>query len=98
MRRLLRVSLCLSIGLATGTAVAQDVTRLRLSTENGPEHVQTRIVQRFVDRVQRDSGGKLIVEYEHSARLFRDADVVRALRTGQVEMAVPGTWQLDRIE
>jgi C4-dicarboxylate-binding protein DctP len=78
--------------------MAQDVPRLRLSTENGPDHVQTRIVQRFVDRVQREVGGRLIVEYEHSARLFRDADVVRALRTGQVEMAVPGTWQLDRVE
>jgi TRAP-type C4-dicarboxylate transport system substrate-binding protein len=88
----------LALVLDIGAATAQDIPRLRLSTENGPTHVQTRIVQRFVDRVEREAAGKLIVDYQHSARLFRDADVVRALRTGQIEMAVPGTWQLDRIE
>ena len=103
MRRLLRVCLGrIALGLASllaaGSAAAQDVPRLRLSTENGPDHVQTRIVQRFVERVRRDAGGRLVIDYEHSARLFRDADIVRALRSGQVEMAVPGTWQLDRIE
>jgi TRAP-type C4-dicarboxylate transport system substrate-binding protein len=92
----------LFVGLAfvccAGVAAAQDVPRLRLSTENAPTHVHTRIVQRFVERVEREAAGRLIVDYQHSARLFRDADVVRALRTGQIEMAVPGTWQLDRIE
>jgi len=103
MRRLLRtgiwyVLIGLVLVLSAAVAAAQDVPRLRLSTENGADHVQTRLVQRFVDRLQRRAGGRLVVEYEHSARLFRDADVVRALRTGQVEMAVPGTWQLDRLE
>lgn len=84
--------------LLTGSALAQDVPRLRLSTENGPDHVQTRIVQRFADRVSQAAGGRLLVDFQHSARLFRDADVVRALRIGQVEMAVPGIWQLDGVE
>lgn len=88
----------LALACGVTVAAAQDVPRLRLSTENGPTHVQTRIVQRFVDRLKREADGRLIVDYQHSARLFRDADVVRALRTGQIEMAVPGTWQVDRIE
>jgi TRAP-type C4-dicarboxylate transport system substrate-binding protein len=87
---------CLLLGAAA--AAAQDVPRLRLSTENGAEHVQTQIVARFVERVRRTAGGRLVVDFQHSARLFRDADVVRAMRVGQVEMAVPGIWQLDGAE
>lgn len=92
-----RVAAVIGLLLAT-TAAAQDAPRLRLSTENGVDHVQTKIVMRFVERVRQHADGKLVVDYQHSARLFRDADVVRAMRTGQVEMAVPGIWQLDRAE
>lgn len=84
--------------MLASAATAQDVPRLRLSTENGAEHVQTKIVARFAERVRQRAAGRLAVDFQHSARLFRDADVVRALRVGQVEMAVPGIWQLDRAE
>jgi TRAP-type C4-dicarboxylate transport system substrate-binding protein len=101
MRPLLRylVNWLAAAGLLLATAAAaQDAPRLRLSTENAADHLQTQIVSRFAERVRQNAGGRLIVDFQHGARLFRDADVVRALRLGQIEMAVPGIWQLDRVE
>lgn len=86
------------LAVAADVAAAGETARLRLSTENGPDHVQTRIVQRFVERVRAAAAGRIEIDFQPGARLFRDADVLRALRVGQVEMAVPGIWQLDRIE
>lgn len=87
------------VGLFMGAAWGADpVTPLifRISTENTASHVQTRVVQRFADALARRSQGRLTVQFSHSAHLFRDQDVIRALHEGKVEMAVPGTWQLDR--
>lgn len=40
--------------------------------------------------------GQIDVQFFSNARLFRDADVIRALGRGAVEMAVPGTWHVTR--
>lgn len=69
---------------------------LRISTENAAGHVQTRIVARFAEALRARIGDRLEVVHEHGAALFRDRDVITALQQGQVEMAVPGTWQIDR--
>ncbi len=69
---------------------------LRISTENTPAHVQTQALERFAERLETASKGKIDVEFYHSAQLFRDRNVISALAAGKVEMAVPGTWQLDR--
>ncbi|MFZ4625958.1 MAG: TRAP transporter substrate-binding protein DctP, partial [Rhodoferax sp.] len=85
---------------AGSTRAADPPTPLvfRISTENTASHVQTRVVQRFADALARRSQGRLTVEFKHSAQLFRDQDVIRALHEGKVDMAVPGTWQLDRYD
>ena len=69
---------------------------MTISTENTTSHVQTKAVQAFVDEVSRRSHGQIKVRYYHSARLYRDRDVIAALKQGAVDMAVPGMWQLDR--
>jgi TRAP-type C4-dicarboxylate transport system substrate-binding protein len=81
---------------ATGSAVAQPL--FRISLENTADHVQVIAVRRFADALAARTAGELTVEVHSDARLFRDRDVVRALRDGKAEMAVPGTWQLDRFE
>ena len=70
----------------------------RISLENSADHVQVRAVQRFADSLAERTEGRLAVELYSDARLFRDRDVVAALIQGKVEMALPGTWQLDRFE
>lgn len=80
------------------TAAAEAVPLLRISTENTTTHVHTRVVARFIDELHRRSAGRLDVRLHHGAELFRDRDVVSALNQGKAEMAVPGTWQLERYE
>ena len=88
------------VGIAGAAGAAVNATPMvfRISTENSASHVQTRVVQRFADALARRSQGRLTVEFSHSALLFRDQDVIRALHQGKVDMAVPGTWQLDRYD
>ncbi len=84
--------------LASGTASAQETAHylLRISTENTAGHVQTQAIERFARQLEQASGGRIEVDFHHSAQLFRDRDVIAALSSGKVEMAVPGMWQLDR--
>lgn len=105
LTRLLRLAVALTVacvGLNSGAYASQSSSHsamvFRISTENAAGHVQTRVVQRFADTLARKSQGRLAVEFKHSAQLFRDQDVIRALNEGKVDMAVPGTWQLDRYD
>lgn len=81
--------------LAFSTVQAAEY-RLRLSTENTRDHVQTQALERFADSVEQSSKQRIQVDFYHDARLFRDRDVISALIGGKVEMAVPGMWHLDR--
>jgi C4-dicarboxylate-binding protein DctP len=99
--RLIQFVVCALLCIFMGTAGAAEPSKpllLRISTENSANHVQTRVVQRFAETLARRSQGRLEVQFSHSAQLFRDQDVIRALHEGKVEMAVPGTWQLDRYD
>lgn len=69
-------------------------TYLRISLENTRSHVQTQNVYRFAEAVS-SQFPSLQVEVYPEARLFRDRDVLNAVHTGKVEMAVPGTWNLE---
>lgn len=71
---------------------------LRISTENAETHVQTEAVRRFADELARLTEGRLNVDHQWDARMFRDREVLYALDQGKVEMAVPGTWHLGRFE
>lgn len=93
--------ICAITAVAVSTLVFAPLTAaqtylMRISTENTPAHVQTRALTRFANRVETASEGRIDVEFYHSAQLFRDRNVMSALAAGKVEMAVPGTWQLDR--
>jgi len=81
---------------ASGAAFAQD--KLRISLDTNPVHVRNRAVDTFAEELKKRVGNKLVIEIYPSGQLFRDRDVPRALRQGGVEMAVPGTWQLDGVE
>ena len=65
---------------------------MRISTENTESHIQTDTLLSFVERLRERTQGKLNVEYYHSAQLYRDQEVIRALAMNRIEMAVPGTW------
>lgn len=98
VRTAVALLLCLTIPAVAAEPADGPAPLVRISSENGPAHVQTRILQRFADTLRERAAGRLVVEFQHSASLYRDRDVVGALQQGRVEMALPGTWQLDRYE
>lgn len=85
------------LALVVATTALADHLVMRISTENSARHFQTRVVAGFAEALARRTEGRLEVRHFPEARLFKDRDVIRALQTDQLEMAVPGTWQIDRV-
>ena len=92
MSRLAVMVTCLL--LAAGVASAEDGVKLRASLDTSATHVRTMSTADYLKKLQERSGGRINTELFHSAALFRDRDVAKALRQGAVEMAVPGNWVL----
>ncbi len=83
--------LCLMFGHASW---AQTVFKMRASLDTSPTHARTIAVADYLKKLQEQSGGRIETELFSSGQLFRDRDVVKALRQGGIEMAVPGSWVL----
>ncbi len=82
-------------GLPQGSALAQQ--KMRISLDTNPTHVRNKGTAMFAAALKDRVGNKLAVEIYPSAQLFRDRDIPKALRQNAVEMAIPGTWQLDGV-
>lgn len=76
-------------------AAAEKVFEFKISIDTTPNHPRTMGLQLFVKELKEKSGGKLVPTLYHSAQLYKDAHVTKALRMGSVEMAVPGNWVLE---
>lgn len=86
----------LASALVATPAAAQE--KLRIALDTNPVHVRNKGVEVFVEELKKRTGNRFAIEVYPSGQLFRDRDVPRALRQDAVEMAVPGTWQLDSAE
>ena len=82
--------------LVATPALAQE--KLRIALDTNPVHVRNKGVEIFVEELKKRTGNRFAIEIYPSGQLFRDRDVPRALRQDALEMAVPGTWQLDSAE
>jgi TRAP-type C4-dicarboxylate transport system substrate-binding protein len=86
----------LSIGPLTAQIEKEPSRKiLRISLENTPTHVMTRNVSRFAEEVSYRLSPRVKAEVYPDARLFRDREVLNAVHSGKVEMAVAGTWNLE---
>jgi len=72
--------------------------KMRISIDSPAVHTRTKLMNDYIAAVKAKAGGKLEIELFHSAQLYNDRDVAKALRQGSVEMAMPGTWNLGGIE
>ncbi|WP_404386213.1 TRAP transporter substrate-binding protein DctP [Caenispirillum salinarum] len=89
----------LAVGIGGRAVDARAATpTIRISTENTADHVQTRVLRLFAERLQDRLDGRVTVEVHDSAALFRGRDVVEAVAAGRVDVAAPGMWHLDRYE
>lgn len=94
MRKIaLAVSALLAV-LTTYGASAEEKFKLRASVDTSMTHGRTIALTDYLKKLQEKSGGRIETEMFHSGQLFRDRDVLKALRQGAVEMAMPGTWVL----
>ena len=76
-------------------AAAEKVFEFKISIDTVPNHPRSMGLEIFVPELAKRSGGKLVGKVYHSAQLYKDAHVTKALRTGTVEMCVPGNWLLE---
>jgi TRAP-type transport system periplasmic protein len=90
------VGICLVFSMTPGkVAAAEKVFEFKISVDTVPNHPRNHGLVMFIEELQKRSGGKLVPKYYHSAQLYKDAHVGKAVRTGTVEMAVPGNWLLE---
>ncbi len=78
------------------SALAAD--KLVVSLDTGATHLQTRLVNQFVDMLEERSGGEMTGEVFDSAQLFNSRDAGKAVARGDAGMSILTTPSLSRIE
>jgi TRAP-type transport system periplasmic protein len=79
----------------TSLAFAQSAPVIfRASLDTSATHHRTISVDDFLKKAEAASNGSIKTQLFHSGQLFKDVNVVKALRDGSIEMAVPGIWVL----
>src|SRR5215469_2774681 len=94
MKSLTAAFLLAFAALCATSAQAEEAVKLRASLDTSATHGRTIAVGDYLKQLQEASGGRIQTELFHSGQLYKDANVVKALRQGGIEMAVPGTWVL----
>jgi TRAP-type C4-dicarboxylate transport system substrate-binding protein len=87
-----KVTVLAALAIAMGAAQAQ--TTWDMPTPYAPREFHTLNVQQFVDEVKQATGGQLAMNVHSNGSLIRHADILRAVSTGQVNIAefYPGTF------
>jgi TRAP-type C4-dicarboxylate transport system substrate-binding protein len=67
----------------------------KISLETVPNHSKTMGVEIFIQELAKRSGGRLKPQLFHSAQLYKDAHVTKAVNMGSVQMGVVGNYLLD---
>jgi len=79
----------------TPPTVGAEPYAFKISIDTTPNHPRTMGLEMFVEELKKRSAGRLAPTLFHSAQLYKDAHVTKALRMGTVDMAVPGNWVLE---
>jgi len=101
MRRSLKFILAMAtiamLGLLFGgeQKAGAQTFEFKISVDTVPNHPRCMGLEIFIPELIKRSGGRLVPKLYHSAQLYKDAHVTKALRTGTVEMAIPGNWVLE---
>ncbi len=93
------MAVVISLGFFAGSEKVQAQTHeFKISIDTVPNHPRNMGLEIFVPELTKRSGGKLVPVVYHSGQLYKDAHVAKAIRTGTVEMCVPGNWVLEGID
>jgi TRAP-type C4-dicarboxylate transport system substrate-binding protein len=85
--------LLLSLGVVS--IVEAQTYEFKISLETVPNHSKTMGVEIFIQELIKRSEGRLKPQLFHSAQLYKDAHVTKAVNMGTVQMAVVGNYLLD---
>ncbi len=85
MKRLTFVAAALAAGIASGSAQAQ--TKWDMPTPYSDGEFHTRNVRQYVEDVKKATGGKLEIQVHSNGSLIKHPDILRAVSTGQVNIA-----------
>ncbi|MFC1814452.1 TRAP transporter substrate-binding protein DctP [Thermodesulfobacteriota bacterium] len=77
---------------------AQKAITFKLSVETNESHHRNKGLKIFRCLLEKNSKGRLKVDYYHSGQIYKGRDIPKALKIGTIEMAVPGIWQLEGID
>ena len=83
----IRTSLVAAAAFATLSFSAQAQTKWDMPTPYSDGEFHTRNVREFVDDVKKATGGKLEINVHSNGSLIKHPDILRAVSTGQVNMA-----------
>lgn len=79
-------------------ATAADVFEMKLSVDTNMNHHRNKGLVIFIDMLEKRSEGRIKVNFFHSAQLYKDRDIPKAMRLGTVDMGLPGIWQLEGVD
>ena len=97
MRHTFKICLAaaLLVVLAVQPVLAQKVYEFKISVDTVMNHPRNQGLVIFIDMVKKRSNGRLAPTLYHSAQLYKDTHVPKALSLGTLEMGVPGISQLE---
>ena len=75
----------LAIGLFMGGSVFAVGTVMRVSVSTPENHFQTKQFAEWCRLIEQNSKGEIKAQLYHSAQLFRDNEVIKAIQTGGIE-------------
>ena len=93
---ILSVLIALFFAEPCGYAAEKTIT-FKLSVDTVENHNRNMGLKIFRCLLEKNSKGRLKVDYYHSAQIYKDRDIPKAIRMGTVEMAVPGNWILESV-
>ena len=84
----------LMVCLVAGPSLAE-VYKFKISVETVMNHPRNQGLLIFIDMLKKRSNGRLEPTLFHSAQLYKDTHVPKALGLGTLDMGLPGIWQLE---
>lgn len=88
----------LTILTALPCQAADKVYEIKLSVDSNMNHHRNIGLKVFQAFLERNGKGRIKLNYFHSAQLYKDKDIPKAMKLGTVDMAVPGIWQLEGVD
>jgi len=87
-----------SVWFVSLSFAAEKVYTFKLSVHTTENHHRNKGLKIFRCLLEKNSKGRIKVEYYHSAQLYHDKDIPKALKLGTIEMGIPAIEKIEGID